>query len=385
MRLLALPNTLVFALLLALPARAGDEPTPPRDVSALLVPVRADSDVPGIVAAVVRGKDLVAIGAAGVRKRGDDTPLTTSDKMHLGSCTKAMTATLAALLVEEGKLQWTTRLGEVCPRDSMLAAWRDVTLEQLLTNRGGASASLDADGLWQKLFAHTGTPLEQRETLLLGVTKREPEYTPGSKFVYSNTNFALAGHMLETLAKKPWEELMQERLFRPLGITTAGFGAPGTKGKLDQPLGHRGKTPVEVGPGSDNPAAIGPAGTVHMSIGDWAKFVAAHLRGESDGCDATQPTLSREAFAKLHAPVGEGKNPYAMGWGVTEREWANGTVLTHNGSNTMWFAATWIAPNADFAVLAACNVGGDSGAKACDSAVGALVKNELEARAAKAK
>lgn len=385
MRLLASSHALVFALLLTLPARAGDEPTPPRDVSALLAPVRADSDVPGLVAAVVRGKDLVAIGAAGVRKRGDETPLTTSDKMHLGSCTKAMTATLAALFVEEGKLQWTTRLGEVCPRESMLPAWRDVTLEQLLTNRGGASASLDADGLWQKLWAHTGTPLEQRETLLLGVTKREPEYTPGSKFVYSNTNFALAGHMLETLAKKPWEELIQERLFRPLGITTAGFGAPGTKGKLGQPLGHRGKTPVEVGPGSDNPAAIGPAGTVHMSIGDWAKFVAVHLRGEADGCDATQPALGRETFVKLHAAVADDKTHYAMGWAIEEQPWTNGRALMHNGSNTMWYCVTWLAPNADIAVLAACNVGGEAGAKACDHAVSALLKDDLAAREAKAK
>src|SRR6187455_2314446 len=105
MRLLATSSALV--LLLAVPARAGDTPTTPRDVSALLAPIRTEADVPGLVAAVVSGRELVAIGASGVRKRGDETPITTNDQMHLGSCTKAMTATLAAILVEDGKLQWT--------------------------------------------------------------------------------------------------------------------------------------------------------------------------------------------------------------------------------------------------------------------------------------
>ena len=64
----------------------------------------------GMVAAVLRGERIIAQGAAGVRKRGIAERITLNDRFHLGSCTKAMTATLVAMLAEEGKLNWTTTL-----------------------------------------------------------------------------------------------------------------------------------------------------------------------------------------------------------------------------------------------------------------------------------
>ena len=62
----------------------------------------------GMAAAVLRGERIIAQGAAGVRKRATAERITLAERFHLGSCTKAMTATLVAMLVEEGKLNWTT-------------------------------------------------------------------------------------------------------------------------------------------------------------------------------------------------------------------------------------------------------------------------------------
>src|SRR3954469_12769597 len=100
---------------------------------------------------------------------------------------------------------------------------------------------------------------------------------------------------------------MREKLFRPLGMTTAGFSAPGTRAKNDQPRGHKPDgTPVEPGPAADNPFAIGPAGTVHCSIGDWAKFAAATLPS------AKTKLVNPEPLKPLHPPA-PGDPPYAMG------------------------------------------------------------------------
>ena len=66
-----------------------------------------------------------------------------------------------------------------------------------------------------------------------------------------------------------------------------------------------------------------------------------------------------------------------MGWGVARRDWGEGDVLTHAGSNTMWFAVTWLAPRRDFAVLVASNWGGDEAAKVCDEAASALIQDWL--------
>src|SRR6185436_1954641 len=168
-------------------------------------------------------------------------------------------------------------------------------------------------------------------------------------FIYSNAGFSIAGHMAEKVTGKTWEDLMRQKIFRPLGMTTAGFGAPGTEAKHDQPRGHQADgTPVEPGPGADNPVAIGPAGIVHCTIGDWAKFVALHLRGEQGDAKL----LKAETFKKLHTPVADGSH-YGFGWMVTSRPWGGKGVLTHSGSNTMWYCVTWIAPEKDFAVLIA--------------------------------
>src|SRR5262249_39700259 len=133
------------------------------------------------------------------------------------------------------------------------------------------------------------------------------------------------------------------------------------------------------GPGSDNPAAIGPGGIVHCSLPDWAKYVGLHLEAEQGRC----VYLKHDTFVKLHTPgKGTDNEQYAMGWSVATRPWAGtkdkpGRVLTHNGTNTMWFAVTWVAPERDFAVLIACNQGGDKAAKACDQAAWALIQDHL--------
>ncbi len=169
---------------------------------------------------------------------------------------------------------------------------------------------------------------------------------------------------------------MRRRLFEPLGMTSAGFGAPGTREKVDAPRGHREDgTPVEPGPGSDNPPAIGPAGTVHASIGDWGKFISLHLRGTR----ADTPLLPRDQFQKLHTAPEGAEPPYALGWIVTRRQWGgNGDVLTHAGSNTMWYCVAWLAPARGFAVLVACNQGGENASRACDESASALIARHLE-------
>lgn len=367
-----LPASALIVLACSIRCLGGDGP---RDVTAVLRPIREKHDLPAMAGAIVTGEGLEAIGADGVRERGKQVMVTIDDKWHLGSCTKSMTATLCAMLVEEKKLSFDTTIGTVFGDvKDMDPAWKDVSLRLLLTNHAGAPGDLFADGLWGRLWSHTGTPAEARRLLVEGVLKHPPDPKPGTKFVYSNAGFSIAGAMAETVMKEPWESLITKRLFEPLGMKSAGFGAPGTKDAIAEPRGHRatGK-PVEPGPGADNPVAIGPAGIVHSSIGDWAKYVQLHLVGEKK--DATK-LLRPESFVTLHTPVADESN-YAMGWLVAQRPWAGGRTLSHSGSNTMWYCVTWIAPDKDFAVLVTCNEGGDEAAKACDEAAGALIGDHV--------
>src|SRR5258706_12168175 len=85
---------------------------PPRDLSPLLAPILGKHGIPGMAAAIVDGERLTALGVAGLREAGKPEKATTPDRSHLGSGTKAMTATLCAILVDEGKLRRETTPGE---------------------------------------------------------------------------------------------------------------------------------------------------------------------------------------------------------------------------------------------------------------------------------
>ncbi len=333
-------------------------------IEALLKPIREKYKVPGLVAGIVEGDHLTAAGAVGLRKIGSSEPITIHDKLHLGSDTKAMTATLLAMLVEESQLSWHSTVGEIFPhlKPDLYADYLEVTLEQLLTHRAG----LPANGPWRALGK--GSLVEQRDTLMKTVLGKPPLHQPGTKFLYSNVGYAVAGHFAEQVTGKPWEELITARLFDPLKMTSAGFGYPGTKDQADQPWGHFTLLGIALPIQNDNAAALGPAGTVHCSLPDWAKFAALHLQGEHSGKHLLEP----ETFKFLHNPP-EGYN-YAGGWLVVERPWTAGKALVHSGSNTYWFATVWVVPGLNAAFLAVANQGPPAGQQACDAAVKALIE-----------
>lgn len=346
------------------------------DLSSWLETIRAKEKVPALAAVVLHGDTIVAAGVTGVREAGQPERVTLQDAFHLGSDTKAMTATMIARLVEQGKLRWDSTIGDVFGSavPTMDPAWRKVTLTQLLTHRAGVSGDMSEDGLWRRLCELRGTPVEQRMELVRGVLARPPLHRPGTKFLYSNGGYAIAGAMAETVTGRSWEDLMQAQLFQPLGITTAGFGAPGTPGKHDQPLGHsQVGSAIQLGPQADNPESIGPAGRVHMSITDWAKFITLHLRGDAANPHRKVSLLRPETFDFLHRPAEGPGQVYACGWGVMEEPATagaaqRGRMLVHDGSNTLWYCIVRLEPDRDWAVLVACNQGGTHGLAASKTA-----------------
>lgn len=358
----------VAVLLLSVVLLRAEEP---EDVNALLEPIRAKNNLPALAAAAIIDGKLVAIGAIGVRAMGSKEAVTREDRWHLGSCTKSITASLAGILVEEGKIRWDTTIAAALPQiaSGMNGDYKNVTLEQLLTHRAGVPGAPPPD-LWAAAWTMKGTPRQQRLAFVTGLVRRPPEAPPGTKYIYSNQGFAIAGAMLEHAAQTPYEDLVQKRLFTPLGLKSGGFGAPGTPRRVDEPRGHdlkNGKLePLEPGPLADNPPAIAPAARAHLTIGDFARYAAWH--GEA------KVLLKPATFEKLHtAPPGaDGEQHYAMGWIVAEPDWSGGKALAHVGSNTHSIAEVWVAPGRKAAFVAASNCAGPLANAAADEAIAAL-------------
>jgi CubicO group peptidase (beta-lactamase class C family) len=324
-------------------------------------------EMPGLVGAIVDGDRVTAIGAVGVRKAGAPERFRADDLIHLGSDTKAMTATLIGKLIENKRLGFETPMSEIFVnlRPQMNGEMAKVTVRQLLEHTAGLPHDID----WWKIDG-TKKPLrEQRHMAVEEALSKAPLNPPGTKYQYSNVGYVILGAIVERLHDKPWEQVIENQLFKPLGMTTAGFGPPGTPGKIDQPWGHTLKdgkpSPIQF----DNAPLMGPAGRVHCSISDWAKFVSLYIQIQPERQRVR--ILSPKIMEELTTPAAG--HDYAGGWSITKRPWAGGLTLTHAGSNTMWYCVVWAAPLKHFAGLVATNGAGDDPEKACDEAAAALI------------
>ena len=349
------------------PAAAPTDARPlPERLPAILEEIRARDGLPALAALVLRNGAVVAEASSGRRCADCETPVGASDLWHLGSCTKAITATLVAVLVQEGLLSWEMTLAKAFPdwAERMKPEYREVTLRDLLRMRGGVPGGGPPEA-WARAWSMDGTPTEQRRRYCEAVL-REQAPGPQGQMQYSNEAYAIAGLICETVAGMPYEELVRTRIAVPLGLTSLGFGAPGAVEEPctpTQPCGHRTDgSCVKPSPMADNPPALSPAGRAHMTLRDWATFVQAHLRGEREGIPALK--LQAAAVQALHDPGTGPGTPYAGGWLVRPhpRLGRERPTLWHNGSNTMWYVEALLSPEQDLAILVACNSGSD-GAK----------------------
>lgn len=354
------------------PATPVTGSTPAADIEA----IRKKHGLPALAVVVTKDGRICDRVAVGVRKWGDPAPVTTNDEFHIGSCTKSMTATLAAIVIEQGKLQWNTTIADVFPelKGKMDKQYEAVTVEQLLHHRGGVPGD-PPPAAWKRAWQQAGTPTQQRREFIEAVLREPPAAAPGEKEIYSNQGYVIVGAMLEKITGRDYETLMTEKLFKPLHMDTAGFGPPGTEDKVDQPWGHVHRLFMTIPIQLDNPPAIAPAGRVHCSLDDLALYAMFHLQ------EGTTGLLNPETLKRLHTPDGRNiSNPtenYACGWVILKRGWAGGRVLWHNGSNTMWYIVMWLAPNKQFSVIAATNIAGDEAEQGCDEAATAMIKKWL--------
>lgn len=324
---------------------------------------------------------------AGVRAAGSEVAVEPGDLWHIGSCTKAITATLLATYVAEGRLSWTDTLAEALPdfAGDMSETAANATIADLLRHRAGLPPN-PTGVLMLRLFEEEAR-VGREAAILEGLSEATNAPGPGDQGRYSNLGYMVAGVIAERLGGKAYEDLVVERVLMPLGIQEGefGFGPPPAGDDAsapEQPMGHRRRgnqpwtpqlpTPEAKGLAADNPAAFGPAGTMYLTLDAWSRFCMAHAR--SDDLQEGQRDalgLSGVDYAELHRP----EEVFAAGWVIAQRGWAGdgeggGIALTHNGSNTMWFATAWIAPERDWVMLATTNAAGPTAAQACDQAVG---------------
>ncbi len=337
-----------------------------------LTPLLVKHKVPAVAVALFDRERVIARAASGLRARGDPASVTTADRWHIGSCTKAFTSTVLGALVDQGQLAWDTTLADALPEAAvhMHHDLKKVTLRQLLRHRAGlpqftAGNSPDFD-LLKGLPGDTVR--DQRAAFVEKLLALGPVLPPDTKQFYSNAGYAVAAAIAERAAGRPYDALLQDHVFARLAITHAGLGWPATPTRRDEPRGHLpgilGARPQEFDPKYKLEPVLAPAGDIHCTIEELAAFARAHLDALLEHEKASPPgtrdrplILKPATVAELHEPV----DGYAAGWAVNTvrkqtRHW-------HNGSAGTFFALMVIIPERRLGAVAVSNAG--DAEKAC--------------------
>jgi CubicO group peptidase (beta-lactamase class C family) len=307
---------------------------------------------PAVVGCIIRADEIVETVVTGVRKVGEDDPVVAADLFHIGSMTKAMTSTMLATLVQEGRLQWDMTLTQGFPTFAGELNWRfrNVTLEQLLSHTAGL-AGFTTDEEWATTPAFEGTPAQQRQAFAFWLLTRAPAVRVGV-YRYSNAGYGIAAAIAEGVTGSTWEQLMQERLLGPLNIR-ARYGWPLLSG-WQEPWGHwikeDGVLAHDPADGYKVPTVLVPAGDVSVTIGDYAVFAQLHLAGLEGRGSAI---LTAAAIQRLHQPILK----YSLGW---HEELIDGIpTSSHHGSVDTFSTFVLLQPTRDVGVILFANADGN--------------------------
>jgi D-alanyl-D-alanine carboxypeptidase len=333
----AVAVAIATAALVAAPGGAVASRTPDVNLDrALDAFVAAKGGPPGVSVVVQRGASPV-LHTAGVADTTTKAPIALDDSMRLASVAKAFSGAAALSLVGDGTLKMDDTIGAKLP--DLPAAWAKVTLAQLLQHTGGVPDYSQSKSLQQAVAASL-TVAPPPAQLLSYVAQDPLEFTPGTKYHYSNSDNVIVGLMVQAVTGSSYEDALVARVYTPLGLT-----------KTSLPAGVEVPSPFVHAYVVDPPAA--PEDVTQAFAAGWAwasggllstpadanRFIRGYASGKT-----TTPAAQASQFrfrAGSSEPPGPGTN--AAGLGIFRYRTRCGVVFGHTGNTagfTQFIAST---------------------------------------------
>jgi len=334
---------LTFAVLLALLLFLDPEPVQaqPDWLDGFDTAVEQTMDawaVPGLAIGIIEDSTVVYSKGFGQRNLETDQPVTPQTLFAIGSATKAFTAASLGILHDDGQLDWTTPVQDYLPRFRMKNefASEEMTAVDLLTHRSGLPRH---DLLW-----YVGD--YSREELFRRLRYLESTASFRTTFQYQNLMYMTAGYLAGQLTGTTWEDVVQRRIFEPLGMAQSNFSVDAMQQTDNFAQPYAGGRDSTVHIDYRNIDDIGPAGSINSSVADMLPWVQLFLENGKHGDtqvidEATMqqlmnPRITVENFPLRFAPDFAPYTMYALGWFV---EPYRGHRLLHHGGNIDGFSA----------------------------------------------
>ena len=338
----------ILTVVLALqtePALAADKVAKPTDArlkqiladfDSYAAKARADWKIPGMAVGIVKDGRLVFGKGYGVKTLGGNDPVTENTIFQIGSTSKAFTSTLAAMLVDEGKLKWEDKVVDHAADFMMHDPWvtREFQIVDLMAQRSGMPAYA-ADALFFLGF--------DRAYIRRAIRHIKPVTSFRGSFAYVNNLWLVVAGIVEQYTGKTWEQALQERIFDPLGMSQSSADMQSFLNARDVSSLHAAEGDKIVAlPRNweflDWSYVAGPAGAINSNIKDMAKWLAFQM---NNGKVGGKQLVSEAGMQMLHSPKTVAslsgdlhKNQfYCLGWIYMEH--SPHPVIWHNGGTQM--------------------------------------------------
>ncbi|MDB5313318.1 MAG: serine hydrolase [Gemmataceae bacterium] len=353
-----LAAAVLAVLLISPPVRAGGfDPAP---VDEVVEKALKEFNAPGAAVVVVQDGEVVYLKGFGVRKKGAAEKVTPDTVFPIASCSKAFTATLVAMLVDEGKLKWDDKVRDHLDSFRLAdeLADREVTLRDLLSHRTGMPRH---DLLGFGLTADTGD-------LIRRWGRGRPSTSFRSTWEYSNVPFTTAGVVAGKVTKTDWAAATRQRIFDPLGMTASSTTVKEGQAAADHATPHyygfdRVIRPIDW----DEIDHMGGAGCVNSTardMGEWLRFQLAGGRAGTKRLVASkvlkethtpQMLLKAEGVWSIYFPAKAGAfTTYGLGWFV--HDYRGHVCVSHGGTLTGFRAQCMLIPEKKTGVFVASNL-----------------------------
>jgi len=299
----------------------------------------ARTGVPSASIAIVKAGQIVYVKAYGEARLEPKTPATPQMRYSIGSISKQFTAAAILLLQEQGKLSLDDKVGKYVPD---LTRGNEVTIRQLLSHTSGYSDYWPQDYVMPGMLKPTNA-----QQIMDEWAKKPLDFDPGTKWQYSNTNYVIAGVIVEKVARMPLLQFLEQKAFTPLGIksifdTDSGpLGPNDPQGYLRYALG-----PLRPAP-KEGKGWMFAAGELAMTAEDLAKWDVSVIN---------QTVMKPASYREMQTDVllKNGLDTH-YGLGVDVNSQAGHRAISHGGEVSGFTATNTIFPDDRAAVVVLTN------------------------------
>jgi CubicO group peptidase (beta-lactamase class C family) len=332
--------------------QAGDAAKQLVGFDAFIETVVKDWNAPGIAVAIVKDGAMIYSDGFGYRNLSGQLPVTEHTQFAIASCSKAFTTTALAMLVEDGLLDWDAPVRDYVPGFRMSDPYitEHITVRDLVTHRSGLPRH---DRIW------LGTPFT-REELVEKI--RYLDFSRGFResYQYNNLLYVTAGVVIEAVTGTSWEAFVQQRILRPLGMTSTNFSVTDMQAADDHATAYTINDNGLVIAPFRNVDALGPAGSINSTVADMARWVQFNL---NQGIVMLDTLLAPAQMASIHSPwmvatreSGDEELSfvnYGLGWRISS--YKGHRIVYHGGAIGAYRALVLLVPDQNIGIVSLTN------------------------------